>query len=302
MNTIFQKLLVFGLTFASTANAGVDGGGGAQIESAFRLRAYGLIAKIADNAQATQFCSATTLQNALDHAKIDIVRELLNPQTGRPITQILDAWTIPGDIQLLQRSWQNLVGTNASGNTSKSVDQLILHEVYRATGSCDDEQFKISDRVFGYLSGDPIGNYSEVFTFKYAYYSKHFRGNFGEEYAITPWMKTDTGNLWVCDLAPSVENFSAPAFSVWQLAGDQTYVNCFDGHYIYQNLEVAETGSYAEQCGSGGYETIWDSHYVSKVNISLSDDWQNQEKAVSPGHPLVLVHDIQNGSWSLALE
>lgn len=130
--------------------AGNEGsGGGAQIESAFRIRAYELISRIAATPAADALCPASTMQDALEGTKIRVVDQLVDPQTHQPITnQKLDAWTTSGEMQLKQASWARFLNFPilVSG---KSVDVLILHEVYRATaGKCDDNNFKISDKIF----------------------------------------------------------------------------------------------------------------------------------------------------------
>lgn len=127
---------------------GADGGGGAQIESAFRLRAYDLISRVGATPTANAVCAASVMQDALDHTRIRVVRQLINPGTHKPITdRDLDAWTVQGDMQLLH-SWARYLNDTATPASGQSIDVLILHEVYRATGGlCDDEYFKISQHI-----------------------------------------------------------------------------------------------------------------------------------------------------------
>lgn len=149
----------------SHARGGDGSGGGAQIESAFRTRAAGLIDRISRSSAADALCSANTLQATLDSARIDIVDQLIDPQTHRQVTRPnLDAWTTPGYIQLLKGPWTHYVDP-AAIVTGRSVDVLILHELFRATGgACLDDNFVNTDRIFPLLA-QLQAKYSKTFQF-----------------------------------------------------------------------------------------------------------------------------------------
>ena len=94
-----------GVSIARSDAGNSVGGGGAQIESAFRLRAGELIQKITKQSQANSICSADLLEKTLSSTKVRVVPHLVDPYTKKAITgQKLDAWTVPGDIQLLENT------------------------------------------------------------------------------------------------------------------------------------------------------------------------------------------------------
>lgn len=127
-------------------------GGGAQLEAAFRLRATELIQSVSNSTEAAQLCPAEALRTGLDATQILIVDELTDPETGKPIAgRKLDAWANPGQLQLLRSAWTAYLDPFQS-NPAKSVDALILHELYRTTsGHCNDDDFRLSRQAMGYL-------------------------------------------------------------------------------------------------------------------------------------------------------
>jgi hypothetical protein len=144
------------LTLTNPAHAELgDGtrGGGAQIEAAFRLRAIELIQSVANSSEADRICPAETMSKGIQATKIAIVDELVDPDTGKPLNgRNLDAWASPGLLQLLRNTWAAYLDPFKNGSP-KSVDALVLHEVYRTTGGrCSDDDFLISSRVMGLLS------------------------------------------------------------------------------------------------------------------------------------------------------
>lgn len=144
------------LTVVAAANlafAGNEGsGGGSEIESTFRLRASILIDEVAKSREADKLCSSENLRSSLDKTRIEIVEKLINPATHRPVSRSLDAWTSPGEIQLLRSSWVSYFDSSYIPSNGKSIDALILHEVYRATaGKCLDDRFVLTSRVLPLL-------------------------------------------------------------------------------------------------------------------------------------------------------
>jgi hypothetical protein len=147
-----KMFILFGIILTSlntmALTGGGDGsGGGGRIEALFRSRAYSMISKIAKTPEADSLCPAAIIRSSFEKTKIRIVTQLTNPATGKPIDEVgLDAWTVPGDMQLLGSSWSaNFAGAYY---TDSGITTLILHEIYRSTGGiCDDENFKISAAV-----------------------------------------------------------------------------------------------------------------------------------------------------------
>ena len=161
------------LGMPSFAQSGASGGG-AEIESAFRLRGTELIRAITGNPVAEAKCSTQVMQASLEKSKIRIVDVLVNTDTGLKIThQKLDAWTKVGDIQLLSESWEKFF-TERRLQNGKSVDALILHEIYRSTGICDDESFKISANVMQLLNLNHSGVVIAFSPFQEAIRKHHF--------------------------------------------------------------------------------------------------------------------------------
>jgi len=142
-------VLVSALPLLAHARGGESGGGGAQIESAFRIRARDLISQIDHNSAANALCSSQVLLAALDNTDIRVVDKL----AGATHDGSFDAWTVPGSagkpgkMQLLKSSWDGFVNNTSATFAGHSVDILILHEVYRATQSCNDERFVLSDQI-----------------------------------------------------------------------------------------------------------------------------------------------------------
>lgn len=163
---VFVTLLLSSTPTLAADIGGNGSGGGARIESAFRIRAYELISKISDSPAADALCSATVLKTALESSEIAVVDKLVDPVSKSPIVdKALDAWTTPGKIQLLQTAWIDFLKLG-SNQAERSVDVLILHEIYRATnGICNDEKFAISGKVLPLLNGPK--RFSEVYKLAY---------------------------------------------------------------------------------------------------------------------------------------
>ncbi len=144
-------------------------GGGAEIASQFRLRGTDLINAVEQSPAANALCSAQEMRTGLDGTKIRVVDIIINSETNQPVTdQSLDAWTTPGDMQLLRTSWATFFNPTLPNN-ARSIDTLVLHEIYRATGKCDDNNFIISDKILKLLK---LSNkYEEEYKFNFAYKS-----------------------------------------------------------------------------------------------------------------------------------
>lgn len=158
--------LSLGLLLGATAFAGSGtSGGGARIESMFRVRAYELISKVGRSPGAESLCSSAAMREALETSTVRVVDTLMDGDTT--VDRALDAWTVPGDIQLKTASWEKYaVGDRAPED--KSLDGLIIHEVYRATGTCDDNRFVISQKVIDLIYSNALQpRTSQMLTFKY---------------------------------------------------------------------------------------------------------------------------------------
>lgn len=135
------------LQSALAVQGGFNGGGGARIEGLFRLRAEQLIQRISQVPAAEKICAAATLNSALKSAQVRVVPSLVDPRTGSPLVEELDAWTIPGDFQLLKASWERFFPVHQN-QVDRGVEKLILHELLRATGElCTDDKFEKSGAI-----------------------------------------------------------------------------------------------------------------------------------------------------------
>ena len=133
--------------FAIAEVGGSNGGGGAQIESAFRLRANELIAKVAANPTANALCTATAMKEALLNTTIRVTKEIDDPRGRCKADQLFDACSYPGDMQLKHDSWLRFFDETKTRPEDRSVEALILHEVYRVTRDCNDEGFRLTDEA-----------------------------------------------------------------------------------------------------------------------------------------------------------
>lgn len=142
--TISFSSLVGGLAYAKNtdgrtvvlaANGNSSGGGGSELEAKFRIDLVGeLITKVRKHKSANLLCSADLLQETMNSTQVRFVDRLVDPTTHQPLMdQKLDAYTVPGDIQLLLSSWTQFL-TSGYRSSSRPVQALALHEVYRATG------------------------------------------------------------------------------------------------------------------------------------------------------------------------
>jgi hypothetical protein len=292
----------YGVFMSATATAaGQNGGGGAQIDAAFRTTGYSLIARIGANPAANAYCDATTLQSALDKSNVRIVDRLVNPKTNEPITENLDAWTIPGDIQLLKSSWSGFVGPNSLiGEARRSIGALIIHEIYRATGVCNDDRFRITDRIFQLINGGELvhKNFSEGFTFKVAYYTVDFAKDgdsyYHAHYASCPLdHRGGVGGILLCD-------------RVAVAGGEATclYVGFNSEADLYKNLKFT-----AVDVGLSGLSSclqiedrLNDRNSDESFLFSFGPDIDNQIQFISAEHPFVFVHDIRAGKWSGSMQ
>ncbi|MDR3607392.1 MAG: hypothetical protein P4M08_08430 [Oligoflexia bacterium] len=158
------------------ALAGAEGsGGGSRIESAFRLSGSNLIQAVASNVETNRLCPSDVMQRGLDRAKITVVNTLVDGNTGKPIEdQHLDAWTRPGSIQLRYGAWVQYIHDDSTFDPA-ATDALILHEIYRSTGQCDDDTGALSTTVYQLLTQPqkpvpaPVDHqFDRLFVFKYS--------------------------------------------------------------------------------------------------------------------------------------
>lgn len=168
---IFAVLTMFsGATLAQPRGGGSEGGGGgSRIESAFRVAALSLINEIAANAYANDLCPADLLRSRLNSARILVVGGLVDPHTGHSVEtgidlntggqwrRHLDAWTVPGLIQLKASSWQ----MDLRPPRTQELETLILHEIYRLTDSCNDDTGALSVEVGNVLRAARASEYEK---------------------------------------------------------------------------------------------------------------------------------------------
>jgi hypothetical protein len=144
-----------------------QGGGGSRVESAFRLSATDLIKAVGNNKWAQSFCPADLMTKSLNGAKVLVVDTLTDLNTGKPVDTQLDAWTRPGTIQLRKAAWEKYL--TSGDRLDKSVSALVLHELYRSTGACDDDNGSLSTTVVKLLQpskADASQKYIKLFALK----------------------------------------------------------------------------------------------------------------------------------------
>jgi len=153
---------------ATIAYSGHDqGGGGSRVESAFRLSAADLIKAISNNKRAQSFCPADLLTKSLNGAKILVVDTLTDLNTGKTVDTQLDAWSRLGSIQLRKAAWEKYL--TSENRLDNSVSALVLHELYRSTGACDDDNGSLSTTVVKLLQpskADTSQKYIKLFALK----------------------------------------------------------------------------------------------------------------------------------------
>lgn len=141
---LFVLLVIFAPQ--SDAQRSRVGNGGARLESVFRRQAYQLISDIGNRPAADAVCAAVVMKEALEGAEIDVVDTLIDKATGLPPEKPnLEAWTVPGHIQLLKEPWTRYMANQSS--IDEGVRILIAHEIYRATKICDDNTGQISQKL-----------------------------------------------------------------------------------------------------------------------------------------------------------
>lgn len=270
-------LLAFAIPFQARA-VGRESGGGAQIEGAFRMRAYELINSISDSPRADAICPADLMRTSLRATKVRVVDELMDPSTGKSLTsKNLDAWTVPGDMQLLKDSWSRFLDP-ASSQVGKSVDVLILHETYRSTaGRCDDEGFKISDHILS-LFALPT-KYSQVFA---------LTGNQNPDFSNH---NTYRNHYTYCNSAP--------------VQGAQIICAVLYPSSAYQlqnefHLVQGDVSGF----GSGGSPLVREHLSIAMRPLTPAEFQQllNLLAFVSPTNPFYTVFDMQSGNWSYGFD
>lgn len=292
--TVLTLAPTFGFAAGSGDGSGnSNGGGGAQIESFFRVRAYSLISKISLNSEANGFCDSSTLENALDNSEVRIVKQLSVDSESIKESKLdpsnLDAWTKKGDIQLLKSSWSEFFKANSLiDRNNRSLDALIIHEIYRATGSCQDNHFKITDRVYQLINGEQIlrQKFSESYNFKYVYTLRIAIKSFlGDKHLMS-------FGIGICDAEIK--------------AG--TTLNCFIRGEAYGNenpnyrilkdikiVSVVHHNDFIEiDTGSNTTEEVFPGR--------PSGDFNNQLQFISATHPFLVIHNIRNGEWSSSIQ
>lgn len=270
--------ILLAATLPLQANAGRESGGGAQIEGAFRMRAYELINSISLSPAANSLCPADLMRSSLRATKIRVVDELIDPSSGKTLSsENLDAWTVPGDMQLLKSSWTKFLDP-ASPQIGKSVDVLILHETYRSTaGSCDDEGFKISDHILP-LFALPT-KYSQVFA---------LTGRQEPEFSNH---NTYRSHFTYCNSAPVQES---------QIICTILYpVGAYQSQYEFHLIQGDVKG-----VGSGGNPLIREHLSIAMRPLTAAEFQQllNLLAFATDSNPFYAVFDIQSGGWSYGFD
>lgn len=178
MKTLVGLLLV---TLAVNADVGIkEGGGGAHIESQFRIRARELVNAATALESANLLCPSAALKTALT-SSIRVVKEVSDPKGRCKSTQELDACTYPGDIQLKQATWERLFSQPQTKIGSRGLDALILHEMYRAAKGCDDDNFAITDKVFPQIESTPATFAPPIYSWRSCFATIQMREKDGQE-------------------------------------------------------------------------------------------------------------------------
>lgn len=251
-------------------------GGGAQIEAAFRLRAVELIRSIADSPKANALCAAEVMSSGLRSVKIRIVDELIDPATGKSLTdKNLDAWTSPGDMQLLKPSWAGYFDPSRA-SFDGSVDTLVLHEVYRSTGTCDDDKFQISDQILSLLTLPT--RYAQVF-------------------AVTtsqPSLRLSSGNddrkhFVYCDAKPEIGLVTTCAF-LWPKSEVQ---QDYDFNLIRGTIQASVPNPILQETFSLQMRPLAAAEFIQISNLLAFASEQN---------PFFIVFDLQYGLWAYGFD
>ncbi len=270
LNLIFLSAVI-GIVFSPICfGQGSQTGGGAQLESAFRLRGIELISSVANSPAANNQCSYTVMKIGLESTKIRVVDTLIDPSTHFPITnQNLDAWTSPGDMQLLERSWRLFLNSSyVPAPMGKSVDTLILHEIYRSTGVCDDENFKISDSVLELIRTSV--KLSKEFDFKYSRYG----GDYIFNQQLDHFTDYCTGDFV-----------------------DGTKMVCLSYlRYTDSSLQISLTQGTWKQVRRESYLDERKVLGTYSLNINQTNSFKNMLQNMSPDLPFKIIMDLQAGT------
>ncbi|MGZ6468719.1 MAG: hypothetical protein ACXWQJ_15575 [Bdellovibrionota bacterium] len=296
---------------ASASAEGPSGsGGGALIEAAFRLRAGQLIAKIATSPEANQLCSADLMAGSFQKTKIRVVDELIDPSTGKaPVDTNLDAWTIPGDMQL-KKEWQEFF-RHSEAREGRSLDILILHEIYRTTKTCNDDQFAISEKIPPLFALPSSSTQVYRLTTKispdnftiYAYKKKSSALDGGDSYY--------SSDFAVCNLSISDKKNIGKTITCLVLANNN------DTHNM-DNISFAVGTSLVQGKLTRYRKTIAKENYkLEDIDVSFQENipqppgdsfrysgretLMNMLTQVSAEHPLYLVYDTESDAWSYGL-
>lgn len=279
----------------------VGGGGGAHIEAAFRLRAQTLIGQIENSPSASALCAAADMREALK-SKIRVVDQLIDSATGQPPKETnLDAWTVPGDLQLLKTSWEKFFKAEEV-KTGRSVDVLVLHEIYRATKSCNDEQFAISDKIFGLLEEPGIDSLVLKLGYKHPegeHTSIHFTDRKGVPYDPSKYSPAYIfSTVTLCDM------------NIWTKAAVGKTANCMsisdedtDSGTVYGMRFLRATVKKVIK-HSFQIEVQLFVHDAppplleSRVDVSTLRLFENFTKGISTARPIYFVYNMEYGFWS----
>ncbi len=239
--------------------------------------------------QANSACSSTTLQNGLEHTQIRIVDHLSDPNTHQPLDdKNLDAWTIPGDMQLLLSSWSRFFDPQGYVTSGRGVNTLVLHEVYRTTGTCNDDNFRLSEKVMHLLEGSGTSRFSEAFAFKYGYITDNRDETNTESWGMESPTASSPADM-LCD-KPIPHTAQALKGMIFNCIGVEGT--------LYEKMQISKVNM-----DDGSLRWWVDSVGQFKTIPNFGgDDLANQWLDVSPSHPFVVMHDITNGNWTWGMQ
>lgn len=279
---ILTHLLFFASAYPAYAEGGVSGGGGSRIATAFRARGFELIRKVSKNSEANRLCASSILESSLRGTKVRAVGELLDPKTQKPVQGKDDAWTTPGDIQLLKSTWEGFLSEDGAAPV-KSVDHLILHEILRSTASaCPDDKYELSDRMMQVLGQPSL----RVFQF--------------------PYLNDLWGHWLLCELKFPTPEREGEIYSGGMCADTGEYFNTTlkRNVYLFRLARDYKAITRKNSNDSGlvsGYHSVKSSFFSLSISKAAYDRIQILSQLTSETKPFLIVIDEDSGELSIGL-
>lgn len=268
------------------------------------------MSKVAASPDADQLCSADLMRTSLQATKIRVVDELIDSNTGKaPADPNLDAWTIPGDMQLLKASWDEFF-QHPKVQLGRDLDVLILHEIYRTTKTCNDEKFAISEKI------PPLfllpSSSARIFRLTHKVSPDDFTV-YAYKGKYTP---LDGGDLFyssdfaICNLSISDKRNIGKPITCLVLANNDSPLNLDNVSIaVGTSLVKGKLARYRKTIAKEN-ATFEDIDVTALENIPQPpgdsfrfqrDTLKNLLTQVTDDHPLYLVYDSESDSWSYGL-